>query len=409
MATTTFQYSVRDRQGKLVSGSLEGDSPTAVAQRLRSMGYAPISVDATNQGLSKELSIPGFSKNKKVKLKDLAVFSRQFATMINSGLSLLRALNILADQTESLELKRVIAEVRNEVESGSALSAAMGKHPKVFPPLMVNMTKAGEVGGFLDSVMLQIAENYEAEVKLRGKIKSAMTYPIVVACISGIALIIMLTFVVPTFASMFKQLGSKLPAPTQLLVDLSHAMKFLLPAMIVFTIVGLSVWKRVKHEERVRRVVDPLKLKVPVFGMLFRKVALARFARNLGTMIRSGVPILQALEIVADTTGNYTLTMAVHDVQDSVRQGESLSRPLENHPVFPPMVVQMMAVGEDTGALDTMLHKISDFYDQEVEATTEALTALIEPIMIAVLGGLIGSMIVCLYLPIFDIYKHING
>ena len=408
-ATMTFQYSVRDKAGKLVSGTLEADSQTAVAQRLKAMGYAPVSISASNAGLKKEISIPGLSRKKKVKLKDLAVFSRQFATMINSGLSLLRALNILAEQTESDELKRVIGEVRNEVESGTSLSAAMGKHPRVFPPLMVNMTKAGEVGGFLDSVLLQIAENYEAEVKLRGKIKSAMTYPIVVACISGIALIVMLTFVVPTFAKMFKSLGSKLPAPTQLLVNLSHAMKFLLPAAIIFTIVFLIVWKRIKHEERVRKVVDPLKLKVPVFGMLFRKVALARFARNLGTMIRSGVPILQALDIVADTTGNYTLTAAVHDVQDSVRQGESLSRPLENHPVFPPMVVQMMAVGEDTGALDTMLHKISDFYDQEVEATTEALTALIEPIMIAVLGGLVGSMIVCLYLPIFDIYNHIGG
>src|SRR5947209_14487293 len=268
---------------------------------------------------------------------------------------------------------------------------------------MVNMCKAGEIGGFLDGVLLQIAENYEAEVKLRGKIKSAMTYPIVVACISGIALIVMLTFVVPTFSKMFKSLGSKLPAPTQMLVDLSHWMKFLLPAMIVMTIVGLTVWKRVKHEERVRKVVDPLKLKVPVFGMLFRKVALARFARNLGTMIRSGVPILQALDIVADTTGNYTLTMAIRDVQDSVRQGESLSRPLENHPVFPPMVVQMMSVGEDTGALDTMLYKISEFYDQEVEATTEALTALIEPLMIAILGSIIGAMIISLYLPIFKI------
>jgi type IV pilus assembly protein PilC len=408
-ATMTFQYSVRDKAGRLVNGTLEADSQTAVAQRLKAMGYAPVSITASNAGLKKEISIPGLSRKKKVKLKDLAVFSRQFATMINSGLSLLRALNILAEQTESVELQRVIGEVRNEVESGTSLSAAMSKHPRVFPPLMVNMTKAGEIGGFLDSVLLQIAENYEAEVKLRGKIKSAMTYPIVVACISGIALIVMLTFVVPTFAKMFKSLGSKLPAPTKLLVNLSHAMKFLLPAAIIMTIVFLIVWKRVKHEERVRKVVDPLKLKVPVFGMLFRKVALARFARNLGTMIRSGVPILQALDIVADTTGNYTLTAAVHDVQDSVRQGESLSRPLENHPVFPPMVVQMMAVGEDTGALDAMLHKISEFYDQEVEATTEALTALIEPIMIAVLGGLVGSMIVCLYLPIFDIYNHIGG
>src|SRR4051794_36389668 len=407
-ASMTFQYSVRDKAGKLVSGSLEAESQAAVATRLKSMGYAPVSITQSNAGLKKELSIPGFNKNKKVKLKDLAIFSRQFATMINSGLSLMRALNILAEQTESTKLKRILVEVRNEVEAGNSLSGSMAKHPRIFPPLMVNMTKAGEVGGFLDGVLLQIAENYEAEVKLRGKIKSAMTYPVVVACISGIAMVVMLTFVVPTFAKMFKSLGSKLPAPTQMLVNLSHVTKFVLPLLIIGSIVFAMVWKRIKHQENVRRVVDPWKLKIPVFGMLFRKVALARFARNLGTMIRSGVPILQALEIVADTTGNYVLTMAVRDVQNSVRQGESLCRPLENHAVFPPMVVQMMAVGEDTGALDTMLAKISEFYDQEVEATTEALTALIEPLMIAVLGGLIGSMIVCLYLPIFNIYSHIN-
>src|SRR3954447_5450638 len=406
MATTTYQYSVRDRGGKLVSGKLDGESQAAVVTKLRSMGYAPVSINEAKVGMKTELTIPGFGK--RVKLKDLAVMSRQFATMINSGLSLLRALTILTEQTENPELARVVGEVRNDVETGNSLSAAMAKHERVFPPLMVNMTRAGEVGGFLDAVLLQIAENYEAEVKLRSKIKAAMTYPVVVFCIAMIAMVIMLTFVVPVFAKMFKQLGSKLPAPTQMLVDISHAMKFIAPVMIIATIAGLVVWKRIKHQENVRRVVDPLKLKIPVFGPLFLKVALSRFARNLGTMIRSGVPILQALEIVADTTGNYVLTMAVRDVQDSVRRGESLSQPLVNHAVFPPMVVQMMAVGEDTGALDAMLAKISEFYDQEVEATTEALTALIEPLMIAFLGGLIGSMIVCLYLPIFDIYQHIN-
>jgi type IV pilus assembly protein PilC len=405
--TTTFKYSVRDRAGKLVNGELAAETEAALVQRLKAMGYAPVSIEHANGGLNKELTIPGFGA--KVTLRDLAIFSRQFATMINSGLSLMRALTILSEQTESKELGRVVAEVRNEVEAGSALSQAMSKHPKVFPPLMVNLCKAGEVGGFLDAVLLQIAENYESEVKLRAKIKSAMTYPIVVGCIAIIALIIMLTFVVPSFAKIFTSLGAKLPAPTQMLVDLSHLMKFLLPLGIIATIAFVIVWKRVKHKEEVRRVVDPWKLKVPVFGMLFQKVAIARFARNLGTMIRSGVPILQALDIVADTTGNWTITEAVRDVQDSVRQGESLTQPLSQHAVFPPMVVQMMAVGEDTGALDTMLQKISEFYDQEVEATTEALTAMIEPIMIAVLGGLVGGMIVCLYLPIFDIYNHVGS
>jgi type IV pilus assembly protein PilC len=404
---TTFKYSVRDRSGKLVNGELAAETEAALVQRLKSMGYAPVSISQANTGFKKELTVPGFGP--KVKLKDLAIFSRQFATMINSGLSLMRALTILSEQTESQELARVVSEVRNEVEAGSALSVSMGKHPKVFPPLMVNLCKAGEIGGFLDAVLLQIAENYEAEVKLRSKIKSAMTYPVVVGCIALIALIIMLTFVVPSFANIFKTLGTKLPAPTQMLVDISHWMKYMLPAGIVLAIAFMIVWRRIKHREDVRRVVDPWKLKVPVFGMLFQKVAIARFARNLGTMIRSGVPILQALDIVADTTGNWTITAAVRDVQESVRQGESLTQPLSQHDVFPPMVVQMMAVGEDTGALDTMLAKIAEFYDQEVEATTEALTALIEPIMIAVLGGLVGGMIVCLYLPIFDVYNHIGS
>jgi len=406
-ATLQFKYAVRDRGGQLVQGELAAETEAALVQRLKSMGYAPVSIEQTGGGLNKELKIPGFGP--KVKLRDLAIFSRQFATMINSGLSLMRALSILAEQTESVELSRVMAEVRNEVEAGQSLSAAMGKHPKVFPPLMVNMCKAGEIGGFLDAVLLQIAENYEAEVKLRSKIKSAMTYPIVVGCIAIIALVIMLTFVVPSFANIFASLGSKLPAPTQMLVDLSRLMKYLLPLGIIGAITATIVWKRIRHKESVRRVVDPWKLKIPVFGMLFSKVAIARFARNLGTMIKSGVPILQALDIVAETTGNWTITAAVKDIQESVRQGESLTQPLSQHDVFPPMVVQMMSVGEDTGALDMMLAKIAEFYDQEVEATTEALTALIEPIMIAVLGGLVGGMIVCLYLPIFDIYNHIGS
>jgi type IV pilus assembly protein PilC len=371
------------------------------------MGYAPVSIEQANAGLNKEIKIPGFGG--RVKLKDLAIMARQFATMINSGLSLMRALTILAGQTENAELGKTLAQVRNDVESGSALSAALGKYPKVFPPLMVNLCRAGEVGGFLDTVLLQIAQNYEAEVKLRSKIKSAMTYPIVVGCIAIIALVVMLTFVVPSFASIFESLGTKLPAPTQMLVNISHAMKFMIPIGLIFGIGGYIVWGRVKNQESVKKVVDPIKLKVPVFGPLFQKVAIARFSRNLGTMVKSGVPILQALEIVAETTGNWTITAAVRDIQDSVRQGESLTQPLTQHEVFPPMVAQMMAVGEDTGALDTMLAKIAEFYDQEVEATTEALTALIEPIMIAVLGGLVGGMIVCLYLPIFSVYDHIGS
>jgi type IV pilus assembly protein PilC len=404
--TTTYQYSVRDRGGKLVSGTLAAENETLVVQRLKAMGYAPLSVSPASAGLKKEIAIPGFGN--RVKLKELAVMARQFATMINSGLSLLRALTILKEQTASKPLANVLNEVRNDVETGTALSAALGKHPKVFPPLMVNMTKAGEVGGFLDSVMLQIADNYEAEVKLRSKVKSAMTYPVVVLCIAILAVLGMLLFVVPTFTKMFKELGGKLPLPTQILVNISNELKILLPVLILLVIAFVVVWTKVRLTPQVRNVIDPLKLKMPVFGNLFRKIAVARFSRNLGTMMHSGVPILQSLDIVADTTGNVVLGRAVRDVQSSVRNGESLTAPLSQHPVFPPMVVQMMAVGEDTGALDSMLAKIAQFYDQEVEATTESLTALIEPLMIAFMGGIVGTMIVALYMPIFKIFTLIS-
>jgi type IV pilus assembly protein PilC len=257
-------------------------------------------------------------------------------------------------------------------------------------------------------VLVQIADNYESEVKLRGKVKSAMTYPVVVLVMAIVMTIGMLLFIVPTFAGLFTSLGGELPAPTQILVNLSAFLKVAILPLIVMGVAGSIVWRRVKHRDDVRNVLDPIKLKVPIFGNLFRKIALARFCRNLGTMLSSGVPILQSLDIVADTCGNMVVAKAGRDVQESVRRGESLTEPLSKHDIFPPMVTQMLAVGEDTGALDTMLHKISDFYDQEVEATTDQLTALIEPLMIAVLGGLVGSMIVALYMPIFKIFDLIK-
>jgi type IV pilus assembly protein PilC len=406
MATLTYEYQVRDRAGKVLRGHIDAESPAAVATRLKSMGYAPINISASNSGLKRDLNLPGLGK--RVKLKDLAVMSRQFATMINSGLSLLRALNILSEQTENTALATVLAEVRNNVEAGAALSVSLGKHPKVFPPLMVNMIKAGEVGGFLDQVLLQIAVNYEAEVRLRGKVKAAMTYPIVVFCIAILAVIAMLLFIVPTFAGLFTALHGTLPAPTRILVVMSHVLRSWF-ALLMLAGIGAAVgWAKIRNEPRVRNFVDPMKLRMPVFGGLFQKIALSRFTRNLGTMIKSGVPILQALDIVADTSGNVVIARASRDVQQSVRTGESLSAPLARHAVFPPMVVQMLAVGEDTGNLDEMLFKIAEFYDQEVESTTESLTAQIEPLMIAFLGGIVGSMIVALYMPIFKIFDLIK-
>ena len=408
MATTTktYEYSVRDRSGKVIKGRLEAPSQAALVSKLRGMGYAPVSIkEKQSGGFNTELSLPGSDR---VSLKDLAVMSRQFATMIDSGLSLLRALTILSEQTENKALAKVLTEVRNEVEGGAALSVAMTRHAKVFPALMVNMCRAGEVGGFLDKVLLQIANNFEAEVKLRAKIKSAMTYPTVVFVIAIVAVIGMLLFIVPIFANMFSTLGGTLPLPTRILVYASKALRFLAPVLVVAGIAGVIAWRRVGHTERVHRVVDPLKLKLPIFGSLFQKVAISRFSRNLGTMLRSGVPILRSLEIVGEASGNLVLRDAARSVEESVRRGESLAGPLSEHKVFPPMVVQMLAVGEDTGAIDTMLHKISDFYDDEVEATTEALTSLIEPLMIAVLGAIVGGMIIALYMPIFGVFNLIK-
>jgi type IV pilus assembly protein PilC len=404
MATNQYTYKVKDAAGKFVEGKVEAASEAAVADKLRAMGYVPLEVRAANVGMKREISL---GRKKKVKLKNLAVFSRQFATMIDAGLTMLRGLTILADQSDNPELRRILREVKQDVEAGNSLSAAFAKHD-VFPPLMVNMTKAGEAGGFLDVTMRQIADNYEAEVKLRGKIKAALTYPVVVFILAILMCIGMLVFIVPVFEGMFADLGGELPLPTKVLVFLSGAMKFMLPIFGVLGVVFLILWRKFGKTERVRNVVDPLKLKLPVFGDLFAKLALARFARNLGTLLSSGVPILQSLEIVSETTGSIVISRALKEVQESVRRGETVAGPLAQHAVFPPMVVQMIASGEESGAIDKMLQKIAQFYDEEVEATTEALTALIEPLMIAFLGGIVGSMIIALYMPIFKVFELIG-
>lgn len=406
-ATKTFEYAVRDRNGKIVKGRVEAPNEAAVANRLREMGLAAVSINqVSTSGLNTEISIPGISD--RISLKDLAILARQLATMISSGLSLIRALAILAEQTESKPLAKVVAQVRNDVETGQAFSAALAKHHQEFPPLMINMVKAGEVGGFLDEVLVSVAANFEAEVKLRGKVKSAMTYPVVVFVIAILAVTGMLLFIVPIFSTMFASLGGELPAATAFLVWLSGVVKWTAIPTVVALAIFAVWWGKHKNDRAVREKVDPVKLKVPVFGKLFQKIAISRFTRNFGSMIHAGVPLLQALEIVGETSGNIVIERATRQVQESVRSGNSLSGPLADHAIFPPMVVQMMAVGEDTGALDTMLSKVADFYDQEVEATTEQLTSLIEPLMIVVLGSVIGGMIIAMYLPIFTIFEYIQ-
>jgi type IV pilus assembly protein PilC len=405
MATTQYAYKVKDASGKFVEGKVEAASEAAVAEKLKSMGYVALDVRPANAGMQRDIKL---GLPKRVKLKDLAVFSRQFATMVDAGLTMLRSLSIMSEQSENPELRRVLRQVKQDVEAGSSLSSSFAKLPQVFPALMVNMVRAGETGGFLDSAMRQIADNFEAEVRLRGKIKSAMTYPVVVFVMAILMCIGMLVFIVPVFKSMFTDLGGELPLPTQILVAMSSGMKYALPVLVVLAVAGVVAWRKVGHTERVQSVVDPLKLKLPVFGKLFAKIALARFARNLGTLLSSGVPILVALDVVSETTGSVVIAKALKDVQESVRRGDSVAGPLSQHAVFPPMVVQMISSGEETGAVDQMLGKIAEFYDQEVEATTEALTALIEPLMIAFLGAVVGSMIIALYMPIFKVFDLIG-
>ena len=402
----SFAYRVRTADGKTLSGKMDADGEAAVAKRLRTQGFIPIQI-AKEAKLSTKTELHILPQ--KVTLKDLAVFSRQFSTMINSGLSLLRTLSILAEQTENSLLARTIGSLRDDVQRGSSLSASMSKHPKVFSTLFVSMVKAGETGGQLDTVLSRVADNYEADYKLRQKVKSAMTYPVVVAGIAALLVTVMLVFVVPTFAGMFEGLGGELPLPTKILLIISQQAKILVPLGLVGSIAGFITYRKLRASNAQARLrFDSIKLKIPVFGDLFQKVAVSRFTRTLALLLRAGVPVLQALDIVAGSTGNEVLARAAHDVKDSVRSGESMASPLGEHKVFPPMVVQMIAVGEDTGAVDEMLDKVSDFYDQEVESTTESLTALIEPVMIGVLGGIVGAMVIALYMPMFKIFDLIE-
>jgi len=398
----TYTYKARDKGGNILNGTVVADNEALVLQKLREEGFTPLQVDKKKRGMNIELTA------KKVKLKELSVFARQFATMVNSGLPILRALSILADQTENPELARVLGVVRTDVEQGASLSGAMAKHPKVFNNLFVAMVKSGEMGGSLDDVLLRLADMIENEVRLRGKIKSAMTYPIAVVALVVLIMSAMLLFVVPQFQTIYASLGGSLPLPTRVLLTMSNIFKSNFLVVLVGVFVFRFFFKRWKKTDKGRETVDRLKLQVPVFGVIFQKVALSRFASTAAMLLRSGVPILQALEIVSETVNNRVVSHAVEDVQMSVREGESMAKPLAKHSVFPPMVVQMLAVGEETGQIDTMLEKVSQFYNQEVEASVDALTSLIEPLLIAVIGGCVGAAVIALYMPMFNIIKLIQ-
>jgi type IV pilus assembly protein PilC len=406
--TKTWDYEAIDSSGKRSKGKVQATTDSAAASALRAQGVTPLAVTEAGRGLSKELQIPGLSG--RIKLKDLAIFTRQFATMTSSGLSLLRALSILEEQAQKPKLATAIRDVRRDIEGGTSLSAALGKRDRIFPQLMVAMIAAGETGGFLDGALDRIATNFEKDANLRAKIKSALTYPVIVVCFSLLMIVGVLTFIVPVFEKMFSQLGGSLPLPTQILVTTSHQMYWLLPLGAIATAFGVAWLRRKLHDGYAWRLAfDRRKLRLPVFGSLFTKIAISRFARNLGTLLAVGVPVMQSLDIVGATTGNAVIGEAVKDIQKSVRDGQPMSTPLAKHDVFPMMVTQMVQVGEESGQISAMLDKIADFYDHEVETATESLTAAIEPIMVVVMGALIGVMVVCLYLPMFTVYQHIQG
>jgi type IV pilus assembly protein PilC len=405
----TFEYKVRDQSGSLVEGQLEGDSMALVVRKLREMGYMPISVTPkSNVNLRTEIKIPGITD--RVKLKEVAVITRQLSTMVDSGLSVVRSLGILGGQVENKELARILLAVRLDVEHGSALSVACAQHPKVFSELFCTLVHAGEVGGNLDEVLGNLATTIEKQANLNRTIRSAMTYPAVVLSVMVVIFTAMILFIVPVFQNLFKSLGGQLPLPTQVLIDVSKIISspwvLVIIAVIIGGIYGLRKWIAT-DEGRVKW--DRLMLRPPIFGPLFHKVALARVTSTLASLMSSGVPILESLDICADTAGNRTVGDVLRQAKDGVREGRPLADPLREHEdVIPSLVVQMIEVGEQTGALDSMLNKVAEFYDQEVESTVNNMTALLEPLLTVVMGAGVGTMVICLYLPMFSYIKLVH-
>lgn len=398
----TFKYKARNNLGKIVEGTVEAEAESAIAVVLRQKKLELVSA-APAGGLSGFLSALT-KKGGKVTTKDVVVFSRQFSTMVNAGLPILQGLTIVAEQAENPDFRSVMTKVRDDISNGVTLSEAMAKYPKVFTTLYVNMVKAGEQGGILDVIFERLSEYMEKAEGVSRKVKSAMMYPIVVMSVACLVVIFLMVKVVPTFRDVFASFGAKLPAPTQFLIDVSAFLSSwkagFLVAFLIIVFIVITLYRKTRAGAY---NWDLMILKLPVFGILARKAAVAKFARTLGTLIKSGVPIMDALETVAKTSGNLVLEKAVNNARDSVREGKTLTQPLKESKVFPPMVTQMINVGEETGALDTMLSKIADFYEDEVDAAVEGLTSIIEPILIVFLGVTIGFIVVAMFMPMFEI------
>ncbi len=408
--TTTFDYKVRDQSGKLIQGKLDGDSMPLVVGRLREMGYLPVSVTpATREGLKAEIVIPGLTD--RIKPKEVDVFTRQFATMVDSGLTISRSLSVLATQTPNKYLAQKLRQVRDDVETGMSLSQALAKHPKVFDELYVSMVRAGEVGGSIDTVLKNTAAQLEKEVELTRKIHGAMMYPIIVTTVIGIIFIAMMVFIVPVFKKLFSTLGGKLPAPTRMLISVSNTLASWHALIVVALVVAIVVaFRRWITTENGRLAWDRFKLKPPVFGPLSHKAALSRFASTLSSLLSAGVPAMESLDIVAAAVTNSVMSEAILETKEAVRQGRPFADPLRmRDDVFTPLIVQMVEVGEQTGALDEMLQKVSDFYMGEVDQTVNNLTSILEPFMVIIMGAVVGTVIICLYLPMFDYIKLLQS
>ena len=398
-----FAWEGRTRQGTLKKGVIEAASEAAAMMQLRGQSIIPVSVKPKSaRGIN-------LSLRRGVKTRDLVVFTRQFATMIDAGLPLVQCLDIQAEQQTNKNFGEALARVKADVEQGATFAESLGRHPHIFDELYVNLVTAGEVGGVLDTILNRLAAYLEKADNLRRKVKGAMVYPITVLVVAIGVLVLLLVKVIPVFEKMFKDFGGALPGPTQLVINVSHTMQHYLPYMVVGLIaLGVAYSQGRKRSPRFRYQTDATYLKLPVFGPLLRKVAVARFSRTFSTMLSSGVPILDALDICAKTSGNRVIESGLQKTRTAISEGKTIAEPLRAAGMFPTMVVQMIAVGEQTGAMDSMLAKLADFYDDEVDAGVAALTSLLEPIMMVFLGGTIGTILIAMYLPIFKIAEVVK-
>lgn len=392
-----YKWVAVTRKGRTIKGEIEAADEKIAALQLKRRNLTIKKLKPKPKDLFENVSF----LQPKVTKKDIVIFTRQFSTMIDAGLPLVQGLTILAEQTDNRTFKKILKQVTKDVEGGSTLAEALKKHPDVFDDLFVNLVAAGEMGGILDTILQRLATYIEKAEKLRAKIKGAMTYPAVVMGIAIIVITIILVFVIPVFEEMFKGVGSALPAPTQFVVNLSRFVKskiHYIIGVVILLIWGVRYYRKTQNG---RKQTDALALKLPIFGPLLKKVAVARFTRTLGTMISSGVPILDALDVTAKTSGNVVLEEVIREVRGSIAEGQTIAEPLAETDIFPAMVIQMISVGETTGALDAMLEKIADFYDDEVDTAVEALTSMLEPMLMVFLGGTIGGLVIAMYLPIF--------